>query len=62
MSKSGPGVLLLTASNSYTGGTKLNAGVLGINNVNNIGGAGKTLTFAGGSFESSELHLRISTT
>ncbi|HEX3357359.1 MAG TPA: autotransporter-associated beta strand repeat-containing protein, partial [Tepidisphaeraceae bacterium] len=48
MSKSGPGLLILTASNSYTGGTTLSAGELGISDVNNIGGAGRTLTFAGG--------------
>ncbi len=48
----GPGTLVLSnASNSYSGGTLLNSGVLSIASAGNIGGAGTSLTFAGGGLE-----------
>jgi autotransporter-associated beta strand protein len=46
--KSGAGVLVLGASNSYTGGTVLNGGVLAITNDNNIGGPTSSINFSGG--------------
>jgi autotransporter-associated beta strand protein len=45
LGKAGPGTLVLTGANTYTGGTLLNAGVLNIND-NNALGAG-TITFTG---------------
>ncbi|RIJ31354.1 autotransporter-associated beta strand repeat-containing protein [Henriciella algicola] len=46
--KSGDGILTLSGANSYTGGTRLQAGSLSISANNNLGGASSTLTFAGG--------------
>lgn len=46
--KSGEGVLTLTNSNSYTGGTTLTGGTLAIAGSDNIGGAGAEIEFAGG--------------
>ena len=46
--KSGNGILTLSGANTYTGGTRLQAGTLSISADNNLGGASSTLTFAGG--------------
>ncbi|HYO26183.1 MAG TPA: autotransporter-associated beta strand repeat-containing protein, partial [Lacipirellulaceae bacterium] len=46
--KSGPGVLTLSAANSYVGGTKLAGGTLSIGSSANIGGVGSPIEFAGG--------------
>src|SRR5213076_1828929 len=48
ITKNGLGALQLTASNSYTGGTTLNAGALRVGNDNCLGAGG--ITFAGGTF------------
>jgi autotransporter-associated beta strand protein len=45
--KGGSSTLTLSGTNTYTGGTVLNAGTLAIGNVNNIGGASANLTFGG---------------
>jgi len=45
------GTLVLTGSNSYTGGTTLNAGTLSIASDNAIGGAASALTFQGGTLQ-----------
>jgi autotransporter-associated beta strand protein len=50
--KAGNGTLVLTGSNTYTGGTTLDAGVLRIQNNNALGGgAGGTLTINQGTLE-----------
>jgi autotransporter-associated beta strand protein len=45
--KNGSNTLTLSGTNTYTGGTVLNAGTLAIGNVNHIGGAGAGLIFNG---------------
>ena len=45
--KGGTSTLTLSGTNTYTGGTVLNAGTLAIGNVNHIGGAGASLTING---------------
>ena len=42
------GALILTGSNSYSGGTAINGGALGISSDANLGDATGTLSFAGG--------------
>ncbi|MCA0248161.1 MAG: autotransporter-associated beta strand repeat-containing protein [Proteobacteria bacterium] len=49
--KSGLGVLVLTGTNSYSGGTTLNDGTLRVSADANLGGATGTLTLAGGRME-----------
>jgi autotransporter-associated beta strand protein len=49
--KSGLGVLVLTGTNSYAGGTTLNDGTLRVSADANLGGATGTLTLAGGRME-----------
>jgi autotransporter-associated beta strand protein len=46
--KSGVGTLILSATNTYTGGTKLVGGTLSIANSNNIGGSSSQIEFDGG--------------
>lgn len=48
--KAGAGRLLLSASNSYTGGTTLAGGVLSLGHANAVGTSG-TLTFSGGTLQ-----------
>ncbi|MBI5818327.1 MAG: autotransporter-associated beta strand repeat-containing protein [Verrucomicrobia bacterium] len=48
LTKLGSGILTLAGSNTYAGGTFLNAGELNITNSWNIGGPGSALTFNGG--------------
>lgn len=48
--KNGSGALTLSTSNSYTGGTTLNAGTLNINHASALGASG-TFTIAGGSID-----------
>ncbi len=45
--KNGGNTLTLSGTNSYSGGTVLNAGSLAIGNVSNIGGVSANLTFGG---------------
>ncbi|MCS7032999.1 MAG: autotransporter-associated beta strand repeat-containing protein [Phycisphaerae bacterium] len=49
LTKDGPGVLVLSGTNSHTGGTILRAGKLAITSSSNIGGAGSSISFQGGS-------------
>ncbi len=46
--KTGDGVLALTSTNSYSGGTTLDGGTLSIATSANIGGGGSQIEFAGG--------------
>ncbi|HTQ39316.1 MAG TPA: autotransporter-associated beta strand repeat-containing protein [Pirellulales bacterium] len=48
ITKIGSGILALTASNNYSGGTILTAGELGISSDANIDGSGSSITFNGG--------------
>ena len=48
--KSGAGTWVLTGSNSYSGGTQINAGVLNLGNANAIGTTG-TISFGGGTLQ-----------
>jgi fibronectin-binding autotransporter adhesin len=56
LSKTGTGILALSAANTYSGGTSLNAGTLAIGSASALGtgtlamAAGTTLTFSGGSY------------
>jgi autotransporter-associated beta strand protein len=50
LTKAGVGSLLLSGSNSYTGTTTLNAGVLTIGNANALGSSGD-ITFSGGTLQ-----------
>lgn len=49
--KSGPGRWALTANNSYTGGTILNAGTLQVSADTHLGNAAGALTFNGGTLQ-----------
>jgi autotransporter-associated beta strand protein len=44
------GILNLTASNTYTGGTTFNSGFVNVTSDTNLGAAGQGLTFNGGTF------------
>jgi autotransporter-associated beta strand protein len=46
--KSGAGMLTLSATNTYTGGTKLVGGTLSVANSNHIGGSSSQIEFNGG--------------
>ncbi len=48
LTKGLPGTLTLSGSNSYTGGTWIEAGVLSVSSDENLGNASGTLTFDGG--------------
>ncbi len=48
LAKVGQGVLTLSGTNSYSGGTTITAGELGISGDANIGGAASTINFNGG--------------
>lgn len=51
LAKTGTGRLVLSAENSYTGGTTINAGILGVGADNNLGAASGTLTLDGGTLQ-----------
>jgi autotransporter-associated beta strand protein len=53
LAKSGPGRLVLTGANTYTGVTYVNQGILSISANNNLGdeAAGTGITFAGGTLQ-----------
>ncbi len=48
LTKSGGGLLVLAASNTFTGGTVLNAGTLNITEDDNLGASGSGLSIGGG--------------
>jgi len=53
LNKIGAGILLLSGSNSYTGGTTVTAGTLSIGHANALGGAGSgTIALNGGTIQS----------
>jgi autotransporter-associated beta strand protein len=49
--KNGSGTWSLSGSNTFTGGTTLNAGTLNINNANALGASSGTFTITGGSID-----------
>jgi outer membrane autotransporter protein len=51
VSQVGTGLTILTAANSYTGGTAINAGVLQVSSDANLGGAAGGLSFNGGALQ-----------
>jgi autotransporter-associated beta strand protein len=51
LTKTGTGVVTLTGSNSYAGGTFLNAGILNVNSDAALGNASGGLTFNGGTLQ-----------
>jgi autotransporter-associated beta strand protein len=51
LSKGGVGILSLTGSNTYTGGTNLNGGTLQINSPTSLGDPAGNLVFAGGTLQ-----------
>ncbi|NBX67150.1 MAG: autotransporter domain-containing protein, partial [Proteobacteria bacterium] len=53
LTKIGAAKLTLGGANTHTGGTILNSGVLEVSNDNQLGGAGNTLTFNGGTLGTS---------
>ncbi|PSL78982.1 autotransporter outer membrane beta-barrel domain-containing protein, partial [Variovorax sp. WS11] len=51
LSQTGTGTTVLTADNSYLGGTRLNAGVLSVSSNANLGDAAGGLAFGGGTLQ-----------
>ena len=51
LTKDGPGTLTLYEANTYTGGTKLNAGTLNINNASALGTSAGTFTINAGTID-----------
>jgi fibronectin-binding autotransporter adhesin len=50
--KSGAGTWVLTATNTFTGGTTINNGTLSISKASNLGGSSSGITFNGGTLQS----------
>ena len=54
LTKTGPGRVLLTGSNAYTGDNRLEGGTLAIVNNNNLGALSADVRFAGGTLETTD--------
>ena len=62
LNQNGSGTTILTGTNTYTGGTNLNAGTLRVSSNANLGGTGGGLSFNGGTLQLSATITNLSRT